>query len=57
MVRVLVPASTSNLGSGFDAFGLALELYNRFEFEPARQYEVYIKGEGQDLPKDEGNLF
>ncbi|RMH06250.1 MAG: homoserine kinase, partial [Aquificota bacterium] len=42
---------------GFDAFGLALELYNRFEFEPARQYEVYIKGEGQDLPKDEGNLF
>lgn len=30
-VTVRVPASTSNLGSGFDTLGLALRLYNRVE--------------------------
>ena len=29
-VRVRVPASTANLGSGFDIFGMALEIYNTF---------------------------
>src|ERR1041384_3387222 len=30
-VTVRVPASTSNLGSGFDTLGLALKLYNRVQ--------------------------
>jgi homoserine kinase len=44
-VTVRVPASTSNLGPGFDCLGLALRIYNsvtlvrgaklRFEREPA----------------------
>jgi homoserine kinase len=34
-VSVMVPASTSNLGSGFDSLGLALQLYNRVEMSPA----------------------
>jgi homoserine kinase len=29
-VSITVPASTSNLGSGFDTLGLAFQLYNRF---------------------------
>ncbi|ETX07846.1 homoserine kinase [Candidatus Entotheonella palauensis] len=29
-VQVRVPASTANLGSGFDIFGMALEIYNTF---------------------------
>lgn len=32
-IRVKVPASTSNLGSGFDTLGLALKLYNLIDFE------------------------
>jgi homoserine kinase len=31
MVRVRVPATTSNIGTGFDILGLALNLYNEFE--------------------------
>ena len=31
-VELQVPASTSNLGPGFDAIGLALNLYNEFIF-------------------------
>lgn len=33
MVTVKVPASTANLGPGFDCLGLALNLFNIFEFE------------------------
>jgi homoserine kinase len=32
VVRVQVPATTANLGPGFDCFGVALMRYNRFEF-------------------------
>jgi homoserine kinase len=43
---VLVPATSANLGPGFDSFGLALELYNRFEAELADEWSVDVKGEG-----------
>jgi len=43
---VLVPATSANLGPGFDSFGLALELYNRFEAELAEEWAVEVKGEG-----------
>ena len=28
MVRVTVPATSANMGSGYDSIGIALELYN-----------------------------
>ena len=57
MLKIKVPASTSNFGSGFDAFGLALSLYNEFYVEPSGSYNVQIEGEGSNLPTDEENLF
>lgn len=33
MYRVRVPATTANIGPGFDALGMALGLYNSFSFE------------------------
>ena len=33
MVSVRVPATSANLGPGFDCLGLALDLYARFDFE------------------------
>lgn len=32
MIRVRVPATTANMGPGFDCFGMALKIYNEFEF-------------------------
>ena len=32
-VRVMVPATTANLGAGFDCLGMALNLYNAFDFQ------------------------
>lgn len=60
-VRVRVPATTSNLGPGFDCLGLALGLYNELTLErhsePGKPV-VEISGEGEkSLPKDENNLL
>lgn len=43
---VLVPATSANLGPGFDSFGLALCLHNRFEAELAAEWTVEVSGEG-----------
>lgn len=42
MISLRVPATTANLGPGFDSFGLALKLYNRFEFTPADRDQLYV---------------
>ncbi|MDQ2880091.1 MAG: homoserine kinase [Actinomycetota bacterium] len=58
VVRVRVPASTANLGPGFDALGLALALYDEVEVTPAAsglRVEVHGEGSGQ-VPTDEENL-
>jgi homoserine kinase len=45
-VRVRVPATSANLGPGFDALGLALALYNEVLLEEADQVSVTVEGEG-----------
>ena len=55
---VRVPASVANLGSGFDAMGMALNLYNVVELEETGAgYQIEMTGEGeQTLPRDQSNL-
>lgn len=57
-VRVRVPASTANLGPGFDALGLALELYDEVEVATAAAgLHVEVHGEGAGhVPTDQKNL-
>ncbi len=48
-IKVIAPASTSNLGPGFDTLGLALELYNTFTFSfdtESTGVKVTFEGEG-----------
>lgn len=52
---VSVPATSANLGPGFDSLGLAVDLRNRVELVPSRFFAVSIKGEGEDNPKLKGN--
>lgn len=56
-VSVRVPATSANLGPGFDALGLALSLHNEVRAGPADRVTVEIEGEGADrLPRDERNV-
>ena len=45
-VRVRVPATSANLGPGFDVLGLALSLHNEVHAEEADGVSVVIEGEG-----------
>ncbi len=51
--EVSVPASSANLGPGFDAMGLAVELRNTYSFEPASFDHIEADGKfGEHVPKD-----
>ena len=59
-LQVRVPATTANLGPGFDALGLALDLWNEAEFgqDGNKELTVSITGEGlHTLPTDETNAI
>jgi len=57
-VLVKVPATTANLGPGFDALGLALTLWNETAFEPAEGFSLWIEGEGaESLAANPENLI
>jgi homoserine kinase len=54
-MRVRVPASSANLGPGFDSFAVALPLLAEFELRPARAWSVSADGDG--IPSGDDNLF
>lgn len=61
-VTITVPATTANLGPGFDCIGAALSLYNRFQFSrlaPSATEKLKITVTGTEAAKvktDESNL-
>lgn len=58
-VSVRVPATSANLGSGFDTAGIALDYADSlvFTLDESQDVRVIIHGEGENtLPRDENNL-
>ncbi len=56
MIRIDVPATSANLGSGFDSLGIALTMYNRVWME--EHSEIDIKStDSTAVPTDESNLI
>lgn len=56
-VHVRVPATSANLGPGFDALGLALALHNEVSAEEADRVSVTVEGEGAGrLPANADNI-
>lgn len=54
---IKVPATTANLGAGFDTLGLALNLYNEFEIEESDEVKIETVPKNKDLENPEKNLF
>ena len=50
-MNLIVPATSANLGPGFDSLGLALGLYNKIQITPANITSVQIVGEGEQYLK------
>lgn len=59
-IQVQVPASSANLGPGFDSFGLALGMHDRYvaQILDEQILDLDVTGEGADeLPRSEKNLL
>lgn len=57
-LEVKVPASTANLGPGFDSIGMAFELYLTLRISEAQQTRISYAGLGSDeVPLNEDNLI
>ena len=56
-VVVRVPATSANLGPGFDTIGMALDMWSEFTVERSDKFEIICEGEGShDMPLDNTNL-
>ncbi|AHF06608.1 homoserine kinase [Desulfitobacterium metallireducens] len=57
MLSARIPATSANLGPGFDCLGLALNLFNTITVEKSSNWEIRLSGKyTADLPVDESNL-
>jgi homoserine kinase len=57
-VRVSVPATSANLGPGFDCLGIAVNLKNQVIIKPSKFHSVSLKGEGANNPAlKDNNMF
>lgn len=60
LITLRVPATSANLGSGFDTIGMAVSLYNIFkvmELLPENEYRIEAHGEGaRELSDPSANL-
>ena len=56
MIRIQVPATSANLGSGFDSLGIALTLYNQVWMEESDTLDISSRDSVQ-VPTDENNLI
>ncbi|WP_201352573.1 homoserine kinase [Hydrogenimonas urashimensis] len=54
-MTISVPATSANLGPGFDTLGLSLALRNKVHIQPSSFFSVSIKGEGANNPRLKGN--
>ena len=58
MLKIRVPATSANLGPGFDCLGLALDIWNEISFESANKLTYQVTGEGAEkLNKGTKNLL
>ncbi|MEY4558902.1 MAG: hypothetical protein RL024_1060, partial [Actinomycetota bacterium] len=58
-VSVKIPATSANLGPGFDTLGMALSFYDNYSAEVIQSgLEITVVGEGEkDIARDETNLI
>lgn len=56
MITVSVPATSANIGAGFDSCGIALSLYNTAAFEECDSVDI-TSADGSFVPNTPGNLI
>lgn len=56
--KIKVPATTANIGAGFDSIGIALNLYLTLTIEESNEWEFIPKSDHlKSLPRDQSNII
>jgi len=56
LFKIRIPATSANLGPGFDCFGLAIKVYNTFIFEKIPfGFEFIVKFKNKEIPINQGD--
>ena len=55
--KISVPATSANVGPGFDVMGLAFDMYNRFTFDTDCPERLKIEGCLPEFSVPENNLL
>ena len=57
MIKVRVPATSANLGPGFDSLGIALNIYNEYEFELKENKGLFFEGFEEEFQNEDNIIF
>ena len=55
MIKIKIPATSANLGAGYDSLGLALDFYNQVNMEESDSIDI-TSLDGVSIPTDKTNL-
>ena len=56
MIKIQIPATSANLGAGYDSLGLALDFYNQVNMEESDTVDI-TSLDGMRIPTDKTNLI
>ena len=57
MIRVRVPATSANLGPGFDSLGISLNIYNEYEFSLEKNKGLFFEGVEKEFQNENNIIF
>ena len=57
MIKVRVPATSANLGPGFDSLGISLNIYNEYEFELKENKGLFFEGVEEEFQSEDNIIF
>ena len=57
MIKVRVPATSANLGPGFDSLGISLSIYNEYEFSLEENKGLFFEGIEKEFQNEDNIIF
>lgn len=57
MIKVRVPATSANLGPGFDSLGISLSMYNEYEFSLEEKMGLFFEGIEKEFQNEDNIIF
>ena len=57
MIRVRVPATSANLGPGFDSLGISLSIYNEYEFSLKDENGLFFEGVEEEFQNEDNIIY